>query len=60
MKDYENDEEKESAFRGLCNMVAADRDVIREDLFYFCDAVTSWVNPPSDLKEEFTEVYFLQ
>lgn len=53
-----NDEAKESAFRGICNMIAVYRHLIRKDLPYFCAAVTSWIDPPSDLKEQFAEVNY--
>ena len=59
MRDVRDQEEKESAFRGMCNMIAVNDQGIEKDYFVlFCNAVASWSNPPSDLKEQFVKVYY--
>ncbi len=58
MRKVQDQEEKESAFRGMCNMMTVNEHGIEKDYFaLFCNAVTSWPNPPSDLKEQFVKVY---
>ena len=49
-------EEKDTAYRGMCNMIAINRNGIINDFFYFCKAISSWNNPRSDLKEQFVTV----
>ena len=56
MQNVEYDEEKDSAFLGVCNMIELDRFAIFDDLVYFCDAAVFWPNPSSDLKAKFDEV----
>lgn len=51
-----DNEEKDSAFRGICAMIAANPGGVVEDFMFFCDAVASWVTPKADLKQMFHEV----
>ncbi|XP_074602885.1 transportin 1 isoform X1 [Brevipalpus obovatus] len=51
-----DNEEKDSAFRGICSMIAANPGGVVEDFMFFCDAVASWVTPKDDLKQMFHEI----
>ena len=57
MEEVQNQEEKDVAFRGMCNMISVNDQGIDKDFFLFCDAVASWSKPPSDLKKQFAKVY---
>ena len=59
MRDVRDQEEKDVAFRGMCNMIAVNDQGIDKDFFSFCDAVASWPGPPSDLKKQFAKVYYI-
>ena len=52
-----DNEEKDSSFRGMCNMIAVNPEGIRNRSGYFCDAVASWVSHRADFDEQFVEVY---
>lgn len=56
MRNIRDNEEKDSAFRGICAMISVNPAGVVQDFIYFCDAVASWVNPKPDLKHMFTEV----
>ena len=56
MRCIRDNEEKDSAFRGICAMIAANPAGVVEDFIFFCDAVASWVSPKADLKQMFHEV----
>ncbi|KAI9360048.1 transportin-1 [Zopfochytrium polystomum] len=45
--------EKESAFRGMCKMVALNPQGVFSCLPYFCDAIVGWQQPSPELNEEF-------
>ena len=53
----QEDEEKNTAFRGMCSMIAVNPNGIVHDFFYFCKAISSWDNPRPDLKEQFVQVH---
>ena len=57
LRNIRDNEEKDSAFRGMCNMIAVNPGGIVHDFIFFCDAVASWVSPRPDLKEQFVKVY---
>ncbi len=57
MKEKDDGEKKEASFRGMCKMMSVDQSAITHDNFIlFCDAISTWDNPPSDLEEQFVEV----
>lgn len=56
LRNIRDNEEKDSAFRGMCQMITINPGGIVQEFIFFCDAVASWVNPKEDLKEMFTKV----
>ncbi|KAF8768434.1 transportin-1-like isoform X1 [Argiope bruennichi] len=56
LRNIRDNEEKDSAFRGICSMISANPGGVVQDFIYFCDAVASWVNPKPDLKLMFHEI----
>lgn len=56
LRNIRDNDEKDSAFRGVCAMIGANPAGVVNDFIYFCDAVASWVNPRDDLKNTFAEV----
>ena len=57
MRNIRDNEEKDSAFRGVCAMITINPAGVVQDFIFFCDAVASWVNPKQDLKEMFHKVW---
>lgn len=51
-----DNEEKDSAFRGICTMVGVNPGGVVNDFLYFCDAIASWYYPKPDLKQMFHEI----
>ena len=58
LRNIRDNEEKDSAFRGICAMVSVNPGGVVNDFIYFCDAIASWVAPKPDLKHMFHEVSF--
>ncbi|XP_018023344.1 transportin-1 isoform X1 [Hyalella azteca] len=56
LRNIRDNEEKDSAFRGVCNMISVNPSGVVEDFIFFCDAIASWVNPKPDLKEMFHRI----
>lgn len=56
LRNIRDNDEKDSAFRGVCNMISVNPGGVVQDFIFFCDAVASWVNPKADLKEMFIKV----
>lgn len=56
LRNIRDNEEKDSAFRGICAMIGVNPAGVMQDFIYFCDAVASWANPKPDLKQIFNEV----
>lgn len=56
LRNIRDNEEKDSAFRGVCLMIGANPSGVVQDFIFFCDAVASWVHPKPDLKEMFYKV----
>jgi len=56
LRNIRDNEEKDSAFRGICHMISLNPGGVVQDFIFFCDAVASWVNPKPDLKEMFFKV----
>ena len=58
LRNIRDNEEKDSAFRGLCSMISCNPNGIIKEFIFFCDAIVSWNNPLPDLKEMFTNILF--
>lgn len=56
LRNIRDNEEKDSAFRGVCHMISVNPGGVVQDFIFFCDAVASWVHPKPDLKEMFYKV----
>lgn len=56
MRNIRDNEEKDSAFRGMCQMITVNPAGIVPEFIYFCDAVASWVDLRDDLKEMLQKV----
>lgn len=56
MRNIRDNEEKDSAFRGICNMISLNPQGVVQDFIFFCDAIASWVSPKEDLKHMFYKV----
>uniref|UniRef100_A0A6Q2YR84 Transportin-1 n=1 Tax=Esox lucius TaxID=8010 RepID=A0A6Q2YR84_ESOLU len=53
LRNIRDNEEKDSAFRGICTMISVNPGGVVQDFIFFCDAVASWVNPKDDLRDMF-------
>ncbi|TDL23096.1 ARM repeat-containing protein [Rickenella mellea] len=51
-----DNEEKDSAFRGLCQLVQANPAGIWKSLLWFCNAIVRWNNPSQGLNHAFAEI----
>ena len=58
LRNIRDNEEKDSAFRGVCLMIGVNPAGVVQDFIFFCDAIASWVHPKPDLKEMFYKVSF--
>nr|CAD7441194.1 unnamed protein product [Timema bartmani] len=56
LRNIRDNEEKDSAFRGMCQMITVNPAGVVAEFIFFCDAVASWVSPKPDLKEMFTKI----
>ncbi|KAG9288008.1 hypothetical protein G9A89_017603 [Geosiphon pyriformis] len=56
LRGIRDNEEKTTAFRGLCEMIQVNPNGIAKSFLYFCDAVTQWQNPPTELNEVFRKI----
>jgi len=56
LRNIRDNEEKDSAFRGMCLMIQANPSGILNDFIFFCDAVASWSTPKPDLKDMFSKI----
>ena len=45
LRNIRDNDEKDSAFRGMCQMISVNPGGVLPDFIFFCDAVASWVNP---------------
>ncbi|XP_076355745.1 transportin-1-like isoform X1 [Tachypleus tridentatus] len=57
LRNIRDNEEKDSAFRGICSMIGVNPGGVVQDFIFFCDAVASWVSPKADLKQMFYEIF---
>ncbi|KAJ3600654.1 hypothetical protein NHX12_031632 [Muraenolepis orangiensis] len=56
LRNIRDNEEKDSAFRGICIMIGVNPGGVVQDFIFFCDAVASWVSPKDDLREMFYKI----
>lgn len=56
LRNIRDNEEKDSAFRGMCHMITVNPGGVVQDFIFFCDAVASWITPKDDLKEFFVKI----
>uniref|UniRef100_A0A8C8ID13 Transportin-1 n=1 Tax=Oncorhynchus tshawytscha TaxID=74940 RepID=A0A8C8ID13_ONCTS len=56
LRNIRDNEEKDSAFRGICTMISVNPGGVVQDFIFFCDAVASWVNPKDDLRDMFGKI----
>lgn len=56
LRHIRDNDEKDSAFRGMCNMITVNPVGVVPDFIFFCDAIASWANPPSDLHQMIQKV----
>lgn len=56
LRNIRDNDEKDSAFRGMCQMISLNPGGVVQDFIFFCDAIASWINPKDDLKDMFYKV----
>ncbi|XP_071439731.1 transportin-1 isoform X1 [Hetaerina americana] len=56
LRNIRDNEEKDSAFRGICQMISVNPAGVVCDYIFFCDAVASWVSLKPDLKETIEKI----
>ncbi|KAK4871835.1 hypothetical protein RN001_015959 [Aquatica leii] len=56
LRNIRDNEEKDSAFRGMCHMITVNPAGVVPDFIYFCDAVASWITPKADLRDIFMKI----
>uniref|UniRef100_T1JGX6 Importin N-terminal domain-containing protein n=1 Tax=Strigamia maritima TaxID=126957 RepID=T1JGX6_STRMM len=56
LRNIRDNEEKDSAFRGICSMISVNPAGVVHDFIFFCDAVASWSDPKADLKDMFHKI----
>lgn len=54
--DIKDNEEKDSAFRGLCEMIKSNPNGAITGFIYFCNAVVRWTTPSQELNEMFNTI----
>ncbi|XP_045481488.1 transportin-1 isoform X1 [Harmonia axyridis] len=56
LRNIKDNDEKDSAFRGMCQMIQVNPGGVVQQFIFFCDAVASWISPKEDLKEVFMKI----
>ncbi|KAJ1923171.1 hypothetical protein IWQ60_006050 [Tieghemiomyces parasiticus] len=51
LRGIRDNDEKDSAFRGLCTLIQANPNGIVKSFVYFCDAVAMWQSPSAELND---------
>lgn len=59
LRNIRDNQEKESAFYGLCLMIDKNPTGVSSHFIFLCDAIVSWNAPTDVLKQMFTRVFFL-
>ncbi len=58
LRNIRDNDEKDSAFRGVCSMISVNPSGILQHFMFFCDAIASWSAPKDDLKAIFHKVRY--
>jgi len=56
LRSIRDNDEKDSAFRGICHLISMNPGGVVNDFVFLCDAIASWNNPKPDLKEMFYKI----
>lgn len=56
LRNIRDNEEKDSAFRGVCAMISLNPSGVLQHFMFFCDAIASWSSPKEDLRQTFHKV----
>lgn len=56
VRSIRDNEAKDSAFRGICELIKKNPNGVVNDFIFFCDAVACWDEPKPDLKQLFYEI----
>jgi len=56
LRNIRDNDEKDSAFRGMCQMISVNPGGVVEHFIFFCDAIASWQNPHAELKDMFYKI----
>lgn len=56
VRSIRDNEAKDSAFRGICELIRKNPNGVVNDFYYFCDAIACWDEPKQDLKQLFYEI----
>lgn len=56
LRNIRDNDEKDSAFRGMCQMISVNPAGLVVDFIFFCDAIASWNKPKEDLREAFMKI----
>jgi transportin-1 len=56
LRNIRDNEEKDSAFRGICNMIILNPLGVTNEFIYVCDAIASWEKPPMELHAKFRDI----
>jgi len=56
LRNIRDNDEKDSAFRGMCSMISVNPAGVVQDFIFFCDAVASWQSPQPDLRDMFLKI----
>ena len=56
LRNIRDNDEKDSAFRGICNMIMLNPFGVTNEFIYLCDAIASWEKPPAELHAKFRDI----
>ncbi|CAF0945957.1 unnamed protein product, partial [Didymodactylos carnosus] len=56
LRNIRDNDEKDSAFRGICNMIVLNPLGVANEFIYVCDAIASWEKPPYELHQKFRQI----
>jgi len=56
LRNIRDNEEKETAFKGVCLMINANPQGVVPYFIFLCDAIASWTSPPDELRYMFHRV----
>lgn len=56
VRSIRDNDAKDSAFRGICELIKRNPTAVVEDFSHICDAIVCWDDPKQDLKQVFYEL----